>query len=406
MRLVAAGQFSPLFIVTSFPSWQALGDAYRERAAAKSAVTPTVQALADRVTKGKSGQAVVDALYDWTTTKVRWVGIETGLSGYIPASADRTLKRRYGDCKAATALLIALLKAKGIEAEPALLSAGKNFVLPKIVDLPSIDHVITYVPKYHLFLDPTAGFAPPGALPLADLGKTVVLAGKSPGLVQTPTGPNAAMTTAIERIGPHGTLHGVSTVRMQGAQQWLARAIADHVPSDARPHLVQIVLSQAGMLGSGNFTAPHPDVLDQPFAIKANWSVPNYVSPDPVVTLQVGPGFSLIDLRRYLATFATPSKKFPVVRLGGAMDIKTQLKLPTDSAPLAMPSNGQVTTQAGSYIQSATIKNGILSLDQRLSLNRIWYAPSSYEALHALFTQAYRLARQPLILKQKIAHQS
>jgi transglutaminase-like putative cysteine protease len=48
-------------------------------------------------------------------TKVRYefVGLNDG--GYVPATADQTWSRRYGDCKGKTALLLALLHGLGIE---------------------------------------------------------------------------------------------------------------------------------------------------------------------------------------------------------------------------------------------------------------------------------------------------
>jgi tetratricopeptide (TPR) repeat protein len=49
-----------------------------------------------------------------------FVGLNDG--GYVPASADDTWKRRFGDCKGKTAVLLALLKELGIEAQPALAS--------------------------------------------------------------------------------------------------------------------------------------------------------------------------------------------------------------------------------------------------------------------------------------------
>jgi hypothetical protein len=47
-----------------------------------------------------------------------YVGLDGG--NYKPATADETWTRRYGDCKAKTALLLALLRELGIEAEPVL----------------------------------------------------------------------------------------------------------------------------------------------------------------------------------------------------------------------------------------------------------------------------------------------
>jgi tetratricopeptide (TPR) repeat protein len=50
--------------------------------------------------------------------RVRYVALEMGAGGYVPTDAETTWSRRYGDCKGKTALLLALLHAMGIGAEP------------------------------------------------------------------------------------------------------------------------------------------------------------------------------------------------------------------------------------------------------------------------------------------------
>lgn len=51
-----------------------------------------------------------------------YVGLDRG--NLTPATADETWQRRYGDCKAKTALLLALLNTMGIEAQPVLVNNG------------------------------------------------------------------------------------------------------------------------------------------------------------------------------------------------------------------------------------------------------------------------------------------
>jgi tetratricopeptide (TPR) repeat protein len=75
--------------------------------------------------------------------QVRYLFLGMNLGGYIPADADTTWTRRFGDCKGKTALLLALLHELGIKAEPALISTthadGLNQHLPM---LEWFDHVL------------------------------------------------------------------------------------------------------------------------------------------------------------------------------------------------------------------------------------------------------------------------
>lgn len=68
-----------------------------------------------------------------------------GLNGgnYLPQSADQTWAARYGDCKAKTVLLTALLRRMGIDAEPVLVSSQGGDAVPELLPLPlAFDHVI------------------------------------------------------------------------------------------------------------------------------------------------------------------------------------------------------------------------------------------------------------------------
>lgn len=75
--------------------------------------------------------------------RVRYVALAMGEGGYVPAGVNETWSRKYGDCKAKTVMLIALLKELGIAAEPVLVSTGLADTLGE--SLPQVkpfDHVI------------------------------------------------------------------------------------------------------------------------------------------------------------------------------------------------------------------------------------------------------------------------
>lgn len=70
-----------------------------------------------------------------------------GLDGgnYLPQSADETWEVRYGDCKAKTVLLLALLREMDIAAEPVLVSTQMGDAVPELLPLPAaFNHVIVH----------------------------------------------------------------------------------------------------------------------------------------------------------------------------------------------------------------------------------------------------------------------
>ena len=63
------------------------------------------------------------AIYDFVSTRFRYIGIDLGHRRYAPHSAAEVLVNRYGDCKDKHTLFAALLQAAGIKAYPVLASS-------------------------------------------------------------------------------------------------------------------------------------------------------------------------------------------------------------------------------------------------------------------------------------------
>jgi tetratricopeptide (TPR) repeat protein len=75
--------------------------------------------------------------------KIRYLALTLGEGGLIPASADQTWKRKFGDCKGKTVTLLALLDGLGIEAEPVAVSnAFRGAVRDRLPLVHAFDHVI------------------------------------------------------------------------------------------------------------------------------------------------------------------------------------------------------------------------------------------------------------------------
>lgn len=106
--------------LSDFSSWADLG-ALLAPLYAKAAVLPAQGALKDELDRiaalspdpRKRAQAALTLVQD----RVRYVALAMGTGGLVPADAETTWSRRYGDCKGKTALLLGLLHALGIAAD-------------------------------------------------------------------------------------------------------------------------------------------------------------------------------------------------------------------------------------------------------------------------------------------------
>jgi transglutaminase-like putative cysteine protease/tetratricopeptide (TPR) repeat protein len=75
--------------------------------------------------------------------QVRYLAVLMNGGNHVPQSPARSWDLRYGDCKAKSLLLLAMLKAMGIEAEPVLVSTQLGDWLPqRLPSAAAFDHVI------------------------------------------------------------------------------------------------------------------------------------------------------------------------------------------------------------------------------------------------------------------------
>jgi tetratricopeptide (TPR) repeat protein/transglutaminase-like putative cysteine protease len=93
-----------------------------------AAVIPATGSLRDEVEKIRKTSADphtrAELALRLVQDRIRYVALVMGQGGLVPASAQVTWERRFGDCKAKTALLLALLHELGIAAEPVLANIG------------------------------------------------------------------------------------------------------------------------------------------------------------------------------------------------------------------------------------------------------------------------------------------
>jgi tetratricopeptide (TPR) repeat protein len=87
--------------------------------------------------------ARLEAALKLTQDRVRYVFLGMGDGNINPANVDATWQRRFGDCKAKSALLIALLHEVGIEADPVAVNTRTGDTIgDQLPILGAFDHVI------------------------------------------------------------------------------------------------------------------------------------------------------------------------------------------------------------------------------------------------------------------------
>ncbi len=135
----------PLLEVASFADWadvsKTFAPLYRTDGliAADSPLAAEVAAIEKaQATPIGRAQRALEVVQD----KIRYLAIGMDGGNYVPQTPAKTWEVRYGDCKAKTLMLLAMLTAMGIEAEPVIAHVGLgDFVPERLPSAAAFNHV-------------------------------------------------------------------------------------------------------------------------------------------------------------------------------------------------------------------------------------------------------------------------
>ena len=212
----------PRLAFSTASSWNALARAYGAVIEEKLSVSDVRDRAKEIVRGERNRERRIDLLMRYLS-EVRYTGVELGRGAIIPSTPEKTLSRRFGDCKDKATALVALLDGIGIESHVALLRSGYDEDVDR--QLPGIgrfNHAIVFVEgDPPLWIDATDELARVGQLPLSDQGRlALVAAPDTEGLVEIPvSGPqdNRVLDVREVTLSEEGPGLIVSTVSLGGA---------------------------------------------------------------------------------------------------------------------------------------------------------------------------------------------
>jgi hypothetical protein len=147
---LAPRQFTYYHTQGSLESWQTLGlwnyGLLTGRDVLPQAAKDRVHQLVDHLTSPREKTA---AIYQFLKENTRYVSIQLGIGGYQPASAAEVWKSGFGDCKALTNYMAAMLREAGVPCVYTLVSTTDKRLLKHMPNFQQLDHVVLMVPEAH-----------------------------------------------------------------------------------------------------------------------------------------------------------------------------------------------------------------------------------------------------------------
>lgn len=382
-----------------FGAW--LHDLYTGRQVLPADLERKVDAIASRAS---SERELIQRLFELMQDRTRYISVQLGIGGWQPFSAEYVHERGYGDCKALTNYVWAMLKHVDIEAYPVAIYRDRS-PSPLLEDFPSnqFNHIILAVPVEQdtLWLEATSQTIPFGHVHSGIEDRPALLIKPNGGeLVQMPASmpeDNRQVRTARVEL----TAKGHANVRLQtlktGAQTDRQRLvlksptpekISDWAQQTISAPSVQITgtdISQVGTRQREVETTVEAHLPRLASSTGARLFVPvNLSSFSPSIP---SPATEPRDQPVYMSPFPWSDVD------------STTFVLPDGYALEALPDSASIDTKAGSFQAYLTDNgNGTVTYVRRIRYAEDVLPPSAYDAFRDLTRSISRNSRQQMVL--------
>ena len=361
-----------------------------------------VHELTDGLTDDRRKIAV---LYRYLQHNTHYVGIELGIGGWQPFDASYVYNRRYGDCKALSNYMVALLKEAGIRASSVLIRGGNAPAIDTDFACAQFNHAIAvaFTGRDSVWLECTSSTLSPGYLGNFTSDRDALLIDATGGhIVHTPiygARENRFIRMVKGSISAEGDLDASLVYDYSGLEQDLLQWRIDQL---TRKDLVRARTEDMGI--------PNEKIND--------WSCSSDSSAVPAIpsireNIQLSAGrFATVSGNRLIFTPGYFFKRMIGVKdemhsrpfeLSRSFEEKDSLvlQLPPGYQPEGAPFNGSISCPCGSYRIRSSFSEGVLTVSCYFRQNKGVYDAATWPRLARFFNLVHREGDRQMVFVQQ-----
>jgi len=185
----------PQFVAWTLNDWTGIATWYNELVRKQMTSDKALEEFTKNLVTeagAKTDKEKIRAVFYFVAQKVRYVAVALGPNTHEPHSAVEVFKKRYGDCKDKTTLMLSMLKILGIEGVPVLVPSNEDTFDEKMPSANIFNHVIAAVQNpagsdNYIWLDGTNEVASFEGIPFQRSSRVLVITPDGKGhFVKTP----------------------------------------------------------------------------------------------------------------------------------------------------------------------------------------------------------------------------
>ncbi|MFC7526427.1 DUF3857 domain-containing transglutaminase family protein [Parapedobacter sp. GCM10030251] len=174
----------------SVKNWNELGKWLYALADGESVLNGAIKSqVADLLKGATTNPEKIKILYDYLQQHTRYVSVQLGIGGFKPVNADKVAQVNYGDCKALSNFMKALLNEAGIASNLVVIGSGMPSLNAAYASFGQANHMILCIPGAGdtTFLECTSQHYPMGFVGGSNANRTALMVGADGGkLIATP----------------------------------------------------------------------------------------------------------------------------------------------------------------------------------------------------------------------------
>lgn len=393
---------SPSIMVSSFSSWEEFSLWWRGLTEGQPEPNPAISEKVRELIEGKETQKdKAKAIYHWVASRIRYVGLEFGIAGFKPHSAEEVFNNKYGDCKDKATLLLAMYKAAGIPAYYALIGTREMGKLEEDIPMSQFNHaiVLAEIEDSLVWMDPTAETASYADIPGADQEKlALVFFPEEARFLRVPLQEperNRMETVMRIDINPDASIDVELELLASGASAMGLRTLKYVKPAQRKQIVENWINSMAPGAKLKSYHFSDLEDLSVPVRLTATYSAPEYLKKTGDVWLFTIPGVEMD-----VEIVGKEKRTYPVVFSTSSLSVdKAEIYLPTQFYIQYLPEDVCLELPYTSFKSSYREVEGTIFYQGFLERKETEIDPAQYPEYKSFREEAARESQKPIIIK-------
>ncbi|MDR3716635.1 MAG: DUF3857 domain-containing protein [Puia sp.] len=403
--LIAPSDFEVEGYKGNMSTWTSYGKFIDQLRAGRDVLPEEIKKKVHELTDNlKDPRDKVYALYDFLQKNTHYVSIQLGIGGWQPFPAEYVATKRYGDCKALSNYMVALLKEAGITGKYVEIAAEQG-AAPLIEDFPcsQFNHVISCVPmgKDTIWLECTSQTGSPGYMgSFTGDRKAVIIDSAGAHVVSTPSyssSDNLESRVINASIDADGNLDANSSTYYSCLAQEMPHFLIHDVSGEQREkylnQLFNLPTYKVDKSSYEEIKGAKPAVKEYLHVTSPGYAGVSgkrmFISPNLFDKSSIR--FSPDSARRYDLVYNHASRDVDSI----------SLTIPDGYTPESVPQDVKIDCKFGKYSASLKLMPGKITYYRIWEQNRYRYPASDYPEFVKYYEQIYKADHARVVLVKK-----